>query len=55
MEHRDLDFHRRVHAGFHREAELAPERIYVVDATQPVKQVQTAIWQEVQRRLQIAA
>jgi dTMP kinase len=52
MENRDLDFHRRVHAGFHTEAERAPERIYVVDATRPIKQVQQSIWREVRRRLQ---
>ena len=53
MENRDLDFHRRVHAGFHTEAERAPERIYVVDATRPIKQVQQSIWREVERRLRL--
>ena len=51
MERRDLDFHRRVRAGFLKEAERAPERIYEVDASQPVEQVQSAIWDEVSRQV----
>jgi dTMP kinase len=51
MENRELDFHRRVHAGFHKEAERAPERIYVVDATRPIKQVQQSIRRMVKKHL----
>ena len=51
MENRDLEFHRRVRAGFLKEAEREPERIYVVDASRPVKQVQQNIWREVRGRL----
>lgn len=51
MEHRDLEFHRRVRQGFLREAERDPGRIYMVDATRPIKQVHQAIWREVRKRL----
>ena len=54
MENRTLEFHRRVRQGFLTEAERAPERIYVVDASRPVKQVHQAIAREVRRRLQAA-
>ncbi len=51
MENRDLEFHRRVRAGFLEEAEREPQRIYRVDAARPVRQVQQAVWKEVRRRL----
>jgi len=51
MENRELEFHRRVRAGFLTEAERDPQRIYVVNAGKSVKQVQQAVWREVRRRL----
>lgn len=54
MENRDLEFHRRVRAGFLKEAERDPERIYRVDASRPVKQVEQTILREVTRRLEEA-
>ncbi|HTE20520.1 MAG TPA: dTMP kinase [Armatimonadota bacterium] len=51
MENRDLEFHRRVREGFRKEAERAPQRIYMVDAARSARQVQAAIWREVKRRL----
>ena len=54
MEHRAVEFHRRVREGFLKEAERDSRRIYRVDATRPVKQVHQEILREVRRRLREA-
>ena len=46
-----LDFHRRVRRGFLAIAREEPERVVVIDATQPEASVTEAIWSEVQQRL----
>lgn len=51
MDRRALEFHQRVRAGFLKEAERDPERIFRVDATRPVKQVQAAVYKEAKKRL----
>ncbi len=51
MENRDLEYHRRVRAGFLTEAERDPGRIYRVNAARSIRQVQQEIWKEVRRRL----
>ncbi|MDR3241268.1 MAG: dTMP kinase [Lactobacillaceae bacterium] len=39
-----LEFHQRVSAGYHRLAEMAPKRIAMVDAEQPLEQVIVDAW-----------
>jgi dTMP kinase len=51
VESRDADYHRRVREGFLTEAKRRPERIKVLDASQPVEQVQEQIRKEVARVL----
>ncbi len=54
MESRDDAYHGRVRAGFLAEAAQRPDRIVVVDATQPVNHVQEIIRRESARVLAIA-
>lgn len=54
-ERRGLAFHRRVLEGYLREAERDPQRIIVIDATRPVRQVRDLILREVLRRLRAGA
>ena len=54
MENRALEFHRKVREGYLKEAERDPQRIYRVDASRSIKQVQQAIWKEARRRLREA-
>ncbi len=49
MESRDDAYHARVRAGFLAEAALRPDRIVVIDATQPLNHVQDVIRQEAAR------
>lgn len=49
----DLDFHRRVRAGFLGLAALEPERFVVIDATAPIDEVAAAIRQAVDRRMSV--
>jgi dTMP kinase len=51
LDSRAVEFHRRVRKGFLKEAESEPRRIYRVDASRSIKQVQQDIWKEVRRRL----
>jgi dTMP kinase len=51
MESRDEAFYARVSAGFHAEADKRPGRIVVVNAGEPVEQVQENIRREVARVL----
>nr|WP_217449483.1 dTMP kinase [Deinococcus sp. JMULE3] len=51
LEQADLDFHRRVRAGFLHLAEQTPARFLVLDATRPADDLSDAIWQAVQARL----
>lgn len=51
LDARATEFHRRVRNGFLKEAESEPRRIYRVDASRSIKQVQQDIWREVRRRL----
>jgi len=51
LDARAVEFHRRVRKGFLKEAESEPRRIYRVDASRSIKQVQQDIWKEVRRRL----
>lgn len=51
LEQADLDFHRRVRAGFLHLAEQTPTRFLVLDATRPADDLSDAIWQAVQARL----
>jgi dTMP kinase len=49
VESRAADFHARVRNGFRIEAERRPDRIVLVDATQPIARVHERICAEVQR------
>jgi dTMP kinase len=51
LDTRATEFHRRVRKGFLKEADREPRRIYRVDASRSIKQVQQDIWKEVRRRL----
>ncbi len=51
LEQADLDFHRRVRAGFLHLAEQTPARFLVLDATSLADDLSDAIWQAVQARL----
>ena len=51
IESRDLDYHRRVRAGFLAEAQRRPDRVEVIDASRPVDQVQLAIRAVLRRQL----
>ncbi|WP_189072398.1 dTMP kinase [Deinococcus sedimenti] len=51
LEQADLDFHRRVRAGFLHLAEQTPARFLVLDATRAEDDLAGAIWQAVQARL----
>jgi dTMP kinase len=51
VESRDADYHARVREGFLAEARLWPDRIRIVDATQPAEAVHERICQEVARVL----
>jgi dTMP kinase len=51
LDARATEFHRKVRAGFLKEAECDRGRIYRVDASRSIKQVQQEIWKEVKRRL----
>src|SRR5207249_428681 len=51
VESRDAAYHARVRAGFLNEARKRPDRIHVVDATQPAALVHEQICQEVARVL----
>lgn len=46
-----IAFHRRVREGFLTEARREPQRYLVLDATQPLEELQRALWQDVQRLL----
>jgi dTMP kinase len=52
LDERAVEFHQLVRHGFLKEAESEPRRIYRVDASRPVEQVQQEIWEAVRRRLQ---
>lgn len=47
IEREALDFHRRVRDGFLKIAENEPERVKVIDATQPPETVAEAVWSHV--------
>jgi dTMP kinase len=51
VESRDTAFHARVQAGFRAEAGRRPDRILLLDATQPTAQVHARVCQEVERLL----
>lgn len=51
MESKDADFHAQVRAGFRTEAQRRPDRIILLDATQPVEKVQERIRLEIDRLL----
>lgn len=46
-----LSFHQRVHRGFLELAAAEPARWLMIDAAQPIAQVQQAIWQGMARRI----
>jgi|SRR5579864_230871 len=51
VESRHADFHARVRAGFRVEAQHRPERIVLLDASQPIDQIHERICREVERLL----
>ena len=51
IEREDSDFFRRVREGYLALAEAEPRRIAVLDSTQPIDQVESAIWNIVNERL----
>jgi dTMP kinase len=51
IESRGADFHARVRAGFRTEAQKYPEKIRLIDATQPLDSVQQEIRREVEGAL----
>ncbi|MCM0582636.1 dTMP kinase [Weissella diestrammenae] len=48
-----LSFHQRVSAGYHRLAKMAPDRIVVIDAEQPLEQVIEDVWQVLSQELKV--
>ena len=54
MDSLDLDFHRRVAAGYHALAQAEPDRWHVVDATHGERGVAAAIWEIVAAFLDIS-
>ncbi len=48
-----VEFYQRVREGYLHMAQAEPQRWLVVDATQPIYQVQQCIWERLQRLLQI--
>lgn len=51
LDQQDLDFHRRVSAGYKHIAELDPARFQMVDGSGTVEQVAERIWQRVGRSI----
>jgi len=51
MESRAADFHARVRAGFRAEAQRHPDRIILIDASQPVDKIHERIRREVECRM----
>ncbi len=51
----ELDFYRRVRAGYHTLAQAEPQRWVILDASQPQEAVQAALRQAVMARLQRSA
>jgi len=51
LDQKELAFHERVRAGYHELAAAEPQRWLVLDATQPVAELQATIRAEVERRL----
>ncbi len=51
FEARDLDFHRRLRAGFKAIAAAEPHRCVVVDATGPAAPIAATVWRAVESRL----
>ncbi|MCC2670535.1 MAG: tmk [Armatimonadetes bacterium] len=51
LDARATEFHRKVRQGFLKEADRERRRIYRVDASRSIKQVQQEIWKEVKGRL----
>jgi dTMP kinase len=51
MESRAADFHARVRAGFRVEAQRHPDRIILVDASQPVDKIHERICRDVESRM----
>lgn len=51
LDQKELAFHERVRAGYHELAAAEPQRWLVLDATQPMAELQAAIRAEVERRL----
>ena len=51
MEEADRGFFERVERGYEAIAAAEPDRVRVIDATQPVDAVQSAVWREVERLL----
>jgi len=51
MESRAADFHARVRAGFRAEARRHPDRIILIDASQPVDKIHERIRREVECRM----
>lgn len=55
LERETLDFHRRVHAGFHAIARQAPTRVVVLDARLPIDELARLIAERARERLGQAA
>jgi len=51
MEHKGVEYHRRVRAGFLAQAQRHPERIQVVDATRDLPEVQADVFRRVEALL----
>src|SRR5262249_36030930 len=51
MESRAADFHARVRSGFRAEAQRHPDRIILIDASQPVDKIHERIRREVESRM----
>lgn len=54
MERKAIDFHKRVGLGFLKQAELHPERIVVIDASQSIEAIRGQILRYISDRLGIA-
>lgn len=51
IESRSWQYHSKVRQGYRKLTDLFPERIKIIDASQPVQRVQTSVWSSVEQLL----
>jgi dTMP kinase len=52
FEREGIAFHRRVRSGYLKLAGEEPQRILVMDASQPAERIAQAVWERVQRLIE---